>query len=78
MHRKTKGGTVTRRYTPVLGLNDEPGEAVAVPGRWGWAVGRVYDQPEPEELKIELTVIAAGAERGGLPGGLSGVAGESV
>jgi len=47
---------VTRGYTPVLGLNDEPGEAVAVPGRWGWAVGRVYDQPEPEEL-IDLTVI---------------------
>jgi glycosyltransferase involved in cell wall biosynthesis len=29
---------------------------VAVAGRWGWAVGTVYDQPEPTEL-LELTVI---------------------
>ena len=43
-------------YKPVLGLNDDAGAEVAVPGRWGWAVGTVYDQPEPEEL-IELTVI---------------------
>jgi glycosyltransferase involved in cell wall biosynthesis len=34
----------------------EPGQQVTVPGRWGWAVGTVYDQPEPEPL-IELTVI---------------------
>jgi glycosyltransferase involved in cell wall biosynthesis len=43
-------------YTPVLGLTDEGGQQVAVPGRWGLAVGTVYDQPEPNEL-IELTVI---------------------
>jgi glycosyltransferase involved in cell wall biosynthesis len=40
-------------WKPVLGLSDE---TVAVPGRWGWAVGTVFDQPEPEEL-LELTVI---------------------
>jgi glycosyltransferase involved in cell wall biosynthesis len=40
----------------VLGLSDKPGGQVAVPGRWGWTVGTVFDQPEPEEL-IELTVI---------------------
>jgi glycosyltransferase involved in cell wall biosynthesis len=39
-------------WKPVLGLSDEPGEPLAVPT---WA-GRVYDQPEPEEL-LELTVI---------------------
>jgi len=44
------------RYAPVLGLADEGGQQVAVPGRWGLAAGTVYDQPEPEEL-IELTVI---------------------
>jgi len=43
-------------YTPVLGLSGEAGQQVAVPGRWGLAVGTVFDQPEPEEL-IELTVI---------------------
>jgi glycosyltransferase involved in cell wall biosynthesis len=43
-------------YKPVLGLSDETSPQVAVPGRWGWAVGTVYDQPEPEQL-IELTVI---------------------
>src|SRR5580693_3831920 len=43
-------------YTPVLGLAGEAGRQVAIPGRWGWAVGTVFDQPEPEEL-IELTVI---------------------
>jgi len=43
-------------YTPVLGLSDDGAETVAVPGRWGWAVGTVYDQPEPAEL-MELTVI---------------------
>ncbi|HEY1903832.1 MAG TPA: glycosyltransferase family 2 protein [Terracidiphilus sp.] len=43
-------------YTPVLGLSDETDPQVAVPGRWGWAVGTVFDQPEPAEL-IELTVI---------------------
>ena len=45
--------------TPVLGLSGEPGEQVVRrggPGRWGWAAGTVFDQPEPEEL-IELTVI---------------------
>ena len=40
-------------WKPVLGLSDE---TVVVPGRWGWAVGTVFDQPEPEEL-LELTVI---------------------
>jgi glycosyltransferase involved in cell wall biosynthesis len=43
-------------YKPVLGLTGESGEKVAVPGRWGWAVGTVFDLPEPDEL-IELTVI---------------------
>jgi len=43
-------------YVPVLGLSGEPGSPVAVPGRWGWAAGTVFDQPEPEEL-IELTVV---------------------
>jgi glycosyltransferase involved in cell wall biosynthesis len=43
-------------WKPVLGLSDERGDQVAVPGRWGWAVGTVFDQPEPGEL-IELTVI---------------------
>jgi glycosyltransferase involved in cell wall biosynthesis len=43
-------------WKPVLGLSDEPGGEVAVPGWQGWAVGTVYDQPEPEEL-IDLTVI---------------------
>jgi glycosyltransferase involved in cell wall biosynthesis len=49
-------------WKPVLGLSDEPGRQgaipgqVAIPGRWGWAVGTVFDQPEPEGL-IELTVI---------------------
>jgi len=51
-----KGEAAAGGYTPVLGLSDEAGRQVAVPGRWGWAVGTVYDQPEPEEL-IELTVI---------------------
>jgi len=45
-----------RLYTPVLGLFDEAVGQTAVPGRWGWAVGTVYDQPEPDEL-IELTVV---------------------
>jgi glycosyltransferase involved in cell wall biosynthesis len=43
-------------YEQVLGLAGEPGTYVAVPGRWGWAVGTVFDQPEPEQL-IELTVV---------------------
>jgi glycosyltransferase involved in cell wall biosynthesis len=43
-------------YAPVLGLVDDAGQQVAVPGWWGYGVGTVYDQPEPEEL-IELTVI---------------------
>ena len=43
-------------WKQVLGLSDESDRQVAVPGRWGWAVGTVYDQPEPAEL-IELTVI---------------------
>src|ERR1700691_3797873 len=50
------GETAPGWYTRVLGLSDEIGQQVAVPGRWGWAVGTVYDQPEPETL-IELTVI---------------------
>jgi glycosyltransferase involved in cell wall biosynthesis len=50
------GETAPGWYKPVLGLSDEAGQQVAVPGRWGWAVGKVFDQPEPEEL-IELTVI---------------------
>jgi glycosyltransferase involved in cell wall biosynthesis len=43
-------------WKPVLGLSDEPASQVAVPGQWGWTVGTVFDQPEPEE-PIELTVI---------------------
>jgi len=43
-------------WKPVLGLSDGPGTEVAVPGRWGWTLGAVFDQPEPVEL-IELTVI---------------------
>jgi len=50
------GETAPGWYKPVLGLSDEAGQQVAAPGRWGWAVGKVFDQPEPEEL-IELTVI---------------------
>jgi glycosyltransferase involved in cell wall biosynthesis len=50
------GETAPGWYTPVLGLSGEAGQQAAVPGRWGWAVGTVFDQPEPEEL-IELTVI---------------------
>lgn len=49
-------GAGTGGWKPVLGLSDEPGNQVAVPGRWEWGVGTVFDQPEPEEL-IELTVI---------------------
>jgi len=55
--RPERGGEVEPGwYTPVLGLTDQAGQQVAVPGRWGWAVGTVYDQPEPQVL-IELTVI---------------------
>jgi len=43
-------------YTPMLGLAGEPGTHVATPGRWGWAAGTVFDQPEPEKL-IELTIV---------------------
>jgi glycosyltransferase involved in cell wall biosynthesis len=46
----------TGGYEPVLGLAGEPGTHLAVPERWGWAAGTVFDQPEPEQL-IELTVI---------------------
>ena len=46
----------TAGWKPVLGLSDESDPQVALPGRWGWAVGTVYDQPEPTEL-LELTVI---------------------
>src|ERR1035438_254793 len=53
---RVNGAAGTGGYTPVLGLSDEPGQEVAVPGRWGWAAGTVFDQPEPEEL-IELTVV---------------------
>jgi glycosyltransferase involved in cell wall biosynthesis len=41
-----------RKWKPVLGLSDEPGERVSLPAR----PGTVFDQPEPEQL-IELTVI---------------------
>ena len=51
-----KGAVGGGGYVPVLGLSGEPGSQVAVPGRWGWAAGTVFDQPEPEEL-IELTVV---------------------
>lgn len=55
-----KGTAGTGGWKPVLGLSDEPGGQVAgqvgVLGRWGWAVGTVFDQPEPEQL-IELTVV---------------------
>jgi glycosyltransferase involved in cell wall biosynthesis len=54
--RKGQTEPGAREWKPVLGLSDEPANQVAVPGRWGWAVGTVFDQPEPEEL-IELTVI---------------------
>src|SRR5580658_4344961 len=50
------GETAPGFYTPVLGLSGEVGQQLAVPERRGWAVGTVFDQPEPEEL-IELTVI---------------------
>ena len=46
----------TAGWKPVLGLSDESDPQVTVPGRWGWAVGTVFDQPEPEQL-LELTVI---------------------
>jgi glycosyltransferase involved in cell wall biosynthesis len=52
-------GAGTGRWKPVLGLSDETANQVVRrggPGRWGWAVGMVFDQPEPEEL-IELTVV---------------------
>ena len=52
----TNGAKRAAGWKPVLGLSDDAGEQVAVPGRWGWAAGTVFDQPEPEEL-IELTVI---------------------
>lgn len=42
----------TRMWTPVLGLSDQPGERLELPGR----AATVYDQPEPTEL-LELTVI---------------------
>ena len=41
-----------KSWKPVLGLSNEPGEPLAVPGR----AGTVFDQPEPAEL-MELTVI---------------------
>jgi glycosyltransferase involved in cell wall biosynthesis len=43
-------------WKPILGLSDGDEGPVAVPGRWGWALSSVFDQPEPEQL-IELTVI---------------------
>lgn len=52
MTADTPDGGEQKRYKPVLGLSDEPGEPLAVPAR----AGTVYDQPEPEKL-IELTVI---------------------
>jgi len=52
-----KGAGRAGGHTPVLGLSVEgEGQEAAVPSRWGWAVGTVYDQPEPDEL-IELTVV---------------------
>jgi glycosyltransferase involved in cell wall biosynthesis len=55
--RPTASGSAgTGGYVPVLGLTGDPGRQVAVPERWGWAVGTTFDQPEPEEL-IELTVV---------------------
>jgi glycosyltransferase involved in cell wall biosynthesis len=56
MRKDQSGPKEPREWKPVLGLSDEPANEVAVPGRWGWAVGTVFDQPEPEEL-IELSVI---------------------
>jgi glycosyltransferase involved in cell wall biosynthesis len=57
---ESNGADGAGRFKPVLGLSGEGSEQVAekapVLGRWGWAVGTVFDQPEPEEL-IELTVI---------------------
>ena len=50
------GSAGSAGWKPVLGLSDEPSGQVAIPGRWGWTVGTVFDQPEPVEL-IELTVI---------------------
>jgi glycosyltransferase involved in cell wall biosynthesis len=44
--------TAARKYKPVLGLSDEPGEPPLIPVR----AATVYDQPEPEQL-MELTVI---------------------
>jgi glycosyltransferase involved in cell wall biosynthesis len=41
-----------RKYKPVLGLYDEPGELPAVQVH----AGTVFDQPEPEQL-IELSVV---------------------
>lgn len=41
-----------RKYKPVLGLSDEPGEPPLIPVK----PASVYDQPEPQPL-IELTVI---------------------
>ncbi len=62
--RNENGGPVgASGWKPVLGLSDEPPNQVAVPGRWGWAVGTVFDQPEPEEL-IELTVIVPARNEG--------------
>jgi glycosyltransferase involved in cell wall biosynthesis len=46
-------------YKPVLGLSEEAGAAATVDWRERYrlaSAGRVFDQPEPEEL-IELTVI---------------------
>ncbi len=46
------GAEDARKWKPVLGLRDEPGEPIALPVR----TGTVYDQPEPDTL-LELTVI---------------------
>jgi len=44
-----KGAGRAGGHTPVLGLSVEgEGQEAAVPSRWGWAVGTVYDQPEPD------------------------------
>jgi glycosyltransferase involved in cell wall biosynthesis len=46
----------TGDYKPVLGLSEDAGEPVSLPGLRGFGAGTVFDQPEPEEL-IELTVV---------------------
>jgi hypothetical protein len=49
---QSDGAEDARKWKPVLGLTDEPGEPKELTVR----AGTVYDQPEPGEL-LELTVI---------------------